>query len=105
MLNLLKSKEKEWPFDQSKNCATYTIKQIMNKEVPILVAYHDIEDHSWEFLSNIETTMDDAMLVSLESITNIDPTVFEIAMIEPGYHAWREAVGKEWNIEKTPIEE
>lgn len=37
--------------------------------------------------------MEDAKLVGLEQITKIDPTVLEVAKIEPGHHAWRNNVG------------
>lgn len=94
-----------WPFDQPKNCAVFTLRQIVEKEASILVVYHDIEDDGWQFLSNIETKSEDAMIVSLEEITKIDSTVFEVADIEPGYHAWRRSVGDEWMIAQTsPVE-
>ncbi len=104
MFNIFKKKQ-EWSFDQPKNCAVFTLRQIMNNEVPILVVYHDIDDDGWQFVSNIETKMEDAMLVSLEEITKIDPTVFEISTIQPGYHAWRQKIGSKWIIEKTPPDE
>jgi len=105
MFGLFKKSEKEWLFDQPRNCAVFTLRQIIEKTVPILVVYHDIDDHGWQFLSNIETRREDARIVGLEEITKLDPTVFEVAKIEPGYHAWRKAVGESWNIIKTPPEE
>ena len=98
----MNSNEDNWPFDQVRNCATFTIRQILEKEVPILVVYHDLDDEGWQFLSNIETKMEDAKLVSLESITKLDPSVFEVATIPPGYHAWRQTIEHDWIIEKTP---
>jgi hypothetical protein len=105
MFGFSKKEERVWPFDQPKNCAVFTLRQIMQKEVPILVVYHDIDDDGWQFVSNIETRMEDAMLVCLEEITTLDPTVFEVAEIRPGYHAWRNAVGDNWSIVQTPPEE
>ncbi|WP_144393890.1 hypothetical protein [Pleionea sediminis] len=98
-------KKKEWPFDQPKNCAVFTIKQIIEGTSPIQVVYHDREDDGWQFVSNIEYAMDDAKLVSLEEIIKIDPSVFEVAHIQPGYHAWRNKVGDKWTIAKTPPED
>jgi hypothetical protein len=97
--------EGEWPFDQPRNCAIYTIRQVIENEVPILVVYHDADDHGWQFLSNIETKADDAKIVSLESITRIDPSVFQVATIPPGFHAWRASVTSDWTIAETPKEE
>ena len=95
-------KKDSWPFDQAKNCAVLTLRQIVDKEIPITVVYHDLDDHGWQFLGNIETREEDAKLISLEEVTRLDPTVFQIASIEPGYHAWRRSVGDEWTIAKTP---
>lgn len=105
MFGIFKSTKKdEWPFDQPKNCAVFTISQIINGESPIQLVYHDLEDDGWQFVSNIEYTMADAKLVSLEEITKIDSTVFEVAHIDPGFHAWRDKVGDKWTVEKTPNE-
>jgi len=43
-----------------------------------------------------------APFLRLEEITKIDPTVFEVAKIEPGFHAWRNKIGDAWIIAKTP---
>ena len=94
--------EIEWPFDQPKNCAVFTICQIIEGDCPILVVYHEQEDAGWQFLANIKYTMDDTRLVGLEEITKIDPTTFEIATIKPGSHAWRNKVGDRWTIAITP---
>jgi len=104
MFGLFKKKVKEWPFDQPKNCAVFTIKQVIESKFPILLVYHDLEDNGWQFVSNVEFSMEDAKLVSLEEITKIDPTVCEVAKIEPGYHAWRTDTGSKWHVEKTPDE-
>lgn len=104
MFSTLKQKETEWPFDQAKNCAVYTISQILNSESPIHIVYHDLEDNGWQFLSNIEYSMEDAKIVTLEEITKIDPSVFDVAHIKPGFQAKRSAIGKEWEIAKTPLD-
>lgn len=102
MFGLFKKKKVEWPFDQPKNCAVFTIRQVIEGEEPIQVIYHDLEDDGWQFISNIEYSMDDAKLVSLEEITNIDPTVLEVASIKPGYYAWRNKIGDKWTVAITP---
>ena len=104
MFNPFKKKQIEWPFDQPKNCAVFTIRQVIDRESPIQIVYHDLEDDGWQFVSNIEYNMGDAKLVSLEEITKIDSSVFEIAHIEPGFHAWRNSVGEKWTVSRTPEE-
>ena len=66
--------------------------------------YHDADEDSWQFVSNIEYTMKETQIVSLEEITKIDSTVIDIAEIKPGYHAWRSAVGSKWHVAKMPDE-
>ena len=95
--------DENWPFDQPRNCATVTLRQIIEKEVPILRVYHDTDDHGWQFLSNIETSMKDAMLVSLGYITELDPSVFEVSNIPPGYHVWRRTVNDDWEVGETSV--
>jgi len=34
----------KWPFDQPRNCAVFTIRQIIDGECPIQVVYHDFKD-------------------------------------------------------------
>jgi len=104
MFNLFKKKEIEWLFDQPKTCAVFTIRQIIEGEIPIQIVYHDLEDDGWQFVSNIEYSMEDAKLVSLEEITKLDSSVFDVAHIEPGFHAWRNTPKDKWVIAKTPIE-
>ena len=62
---------------------------------------HDLEDHGWQFHSHCQSTMEDVMLVSLESVVNIDPSICKVAHILPGYNASRDTVESEWNISKT----
>ncbi|MDA3947568.1 MAG: hypothetical protein PF439_12890, partial [Helicobacteraceae bacterium] len=104
MFDIFKRKETEWPFDQPKNCAVFTIRQIIDGESPIQIVYHDLEDDGWQFLSNVEHSMEDAKIVSLEEITKIDSSILDIAKIEPGIHAWRNMIGDKWIIEQTPPE-
>ncbi len=98
MFGFFKSKEIEWPFDQPKNCAVFTIRQILEKETPIHVVYHDLDDNGWQFLSNIEYAEEDARIVSLEEITTLDPSIIKLAKMKPGYHAWRKSVGDKWIV-------
>ena len=53
MFNPFKKKQIEWPFDQPKNCAVFTIRQVIDRESPIQIVYHDLEDDGWQFVSNI----------------------------------------------------
>ncbi len=63
MFNLFKKRKSSWPFDQLESCASFTIKQIMDKTLPILIVYHDAEDLDWQFLNHADLKMEDALSV------------------------------------------
>jgi hypothetical protein len=86
----------DWPFDQPRNCATFTMRQVMDGSEPILLVSHDQDDHGWQFIGSSEALMADAMLVALEEVVRRDPTVIEVADLEPGWQALREFVGGPW---------
>jgi hypothetical protein len=39
-----------WPFDQPRNCAVFTTRQVLEGAEPILHVTHDSDDHGWQFL-------------------------------------------------------
>lgn len=85
-----------WPFDQSPNSATVTTTHVMNLGAPITRAYHDESDHGWQFFSEHISLSKDAMLVALQEVVEVDPTILEIADLPPGWMAQREAIGAPW---------
>ncbi|MCG8673678.1 MAG: hypothetical protein MI867_30095 [Pseudomonadales bacterium] len=101
MFKVFKKKNDIWPFDQPRNCAVFTIRQIIEGTAPIDIVYHDLEDNGWQFLSKIDYVTEDARIVGLEEITELDPSIFEVARIEPGCHASRANKSAKWVITKT----
>lgn len=107
---LFKKKKREhglqvdfWPFDQPRNCATFTMQQVMNGSEPILLVSHDAEDHGWQFIGTSDASMADAKVVCLEEIVRLDPTVLEVADLQPGWQAIRERVGGAWTRREHPL--
>jgi hypothetical protein len=93
----MNSKPKDaWPFDQPRNCATFTMRQILDGSEPILLVSHDEDDHGWQFIGTSDASMVDAKLVCLDHIVRLDPTVLEVADLQPGWQAIREFVGGPW---------
>ncbi len=90
-----------WPFDQAKNCATFTTTHVMRDGHDIVYVFHDAEDHGWQFHWKGEKSMSDAMLVALSEIVDRDPTVVEVADLPPGWKAWREKCGAPWQRSKN----
>jgi len=85
-----------WPFDQPRNCATFTMRQVLDGDEPILLVTHDADDHGWQFIGTTDASVADGKLVSLEEIVHLDPTVLEVADLPPGWEAVREHVGGAW---------
>jgi hypothetical protein len=78
------------------------MRQVMDGSEPILLVSHDEDDHSWQFIGSSDASMADAMLVALEEVVKVDPTVLEVADLEPGWQAVREAVGGSWSRRVHP---
>ncbi|HKB05973.1 MAG TPA: hypothetical protein VKD90_27510 [Gemmataceae bacterium] len=87
----------DWPFDDAKNTATLTVRQLVHGGQPILLVFHDADDGMWQFLTGETVDMSDAMLVSLESIYRRDPSVGELADLPLGWQASRASRAGRWN--------
>jgi hypothetical protein len=85
-----------WPFDQPPNCATFTMRQVLEGLEPIVVVYHDDEDHGWQFIGCTDASMTDVKIVSLGEIVQVDPTVLGVADLPPRWKATRTHVGGPW---------
>src|SRR5262245_6799741 len=68
-----------WPWDQPTNCAVITLRAIVMDGAPILHVTHDLDDHGWQFLDGGNVKMEDAMVVTLASIVDLDPSVASLA--------------------------
>jgi len=86
----------DWPFDQPRNCATFTMRQVLEGAESILRVTHDEDDHGWQFIGSSNALVADCKLVSLEEIAQLDPTILEVADLEPGWQAFRDFVGAPW---------
>lgn len=91
-----------WPFDQPRNCATLTMRQVLEGSEPILLVSHDADDHGWQFIGSSDAAMADAKVVCLEEIVQLDPTVLEVADLPPGWQAVRKKVGAPWSRREHP---
>ncbi len=91
-----------WPFDQPRNCATIAMRQVLDREEPILLVSHDEDDHGWQFIGSSDFLVEDGRVVCLEHVVNHDPSVLEVADLQPGSHAIREYVGGPWTRYESP---
>lgn len=85
-----------WNFDQAKNVATITTKQVMKEGYPILQVIHYSDDHSWAFMCGTTCETEDSLLVSMEQVVSTDQSLHDIANLPPGWVAERESKEGSW---------
>lgn len=86
-----------WVFDQPRNAATMTTSHVMRDGAVITRAYHDENDHGWQFYSEHVTLTKDSMIVVLDEIVALDQSVTEISDLPPGWMAQRTGRGFPWH--------
>ena len=86
----------DWPSDQPRNCATLTMRQVLDGTEAILLVSHDADDHGWQFIGTTDASVEDGQVVCLEHMAHLDPTVLEVADLPPGWQAIRDRVGGTW---------
>ncbi len=90
------NKRPPWPFEDSQNVAVITLEKIMNRQSSVLYVTHDAEDGMWQFLDGDEVNEEEARLISLMEMVNIDSTLTQLYDLPRGWMAWRENEESEW---------
>lgn len=85
-----------WLFDQPPNCATFVTRGLIEERRPILFVSHDADDHGWQFHDTLDANPEDARIVCLREVLEIDPKMTELADLEPGWVAWRRPPEDAW---------
>lgn len=90
----------KWQFNDPPNLAVIVNKAIILKGDWIAYVSHDLDDGGWQFHADQPepVTQDDAMLVSLKNIVDLDPSIVDLAGLPPGWHAWRDSKESKWQI-------
>lgn len=79
--------------------AIITSKYVINNDTEILNVYRDL-DGDWQFLGNEDLQEEDAKVISLAQILEIDSTISSILNLDAGYCAKRKFLGDKWIIKK-----
>jgi hypothetical protein len=93
-----------WPFDQPKNCGTILSRAVLEGRRSITFVSHDADDHGWQFLDNETNEPNQAALVCLSAVPELDPTVLQVADLEPGWIATRTDINSPWMREPNSDE-
>ncbi|HLX70785.1 MAG TPA: hypothetical protein VKV04_14245 [Verrucomicrobiae bacterium] len=91
-----------WPFNDPPNVAVFTSKKILDDNDWIQTVTHDEDDGAWQFHPYGGTVESDAKVVSLKTITQIDPSVLELADLPLGWCAWRSTKEGQWKRDRRP---
>lgn len=92
----------DWPFEDPRNCATFTTRQVIYSGKPVLLVTHDADDGYWQFLDGGDVTAADALIVALHEVVDRDPTLRELADLPLGWRALRDFPGGQWRRELKP---
>ena len=79
-------KDMKCPFSDAPNTACFTCRHVLEENRPIRYVSHD-EDGYWQFLCGGNHTEEDARVVSLVSVWEMDESVGELAGLDYGESA------------------
>ena len=88
-----KKKTLSFPFDDQQNTVCIVC-------CPILYVSHDEDDGMWQFLCGSNHNIEDARIVSLFEVYNIDYSIGLLKDMPRGYYAIRENVESDWIVKK-----
>lgn len=86
-----------WPFSDPPNVAVFTNKKIVNKTDWIQRVTHDEGDGAWQFHPQGGTTKEEASIVGLNTIADIDPSILALYDLPLGWCAWRKTQNDQWS--------
>jgi hypothetical protein len=79
-----------WNFPDPWNVAVITTWQILRSEDWIAHVFHDEDDGCWQFHGPGESKVEDAAVIALGEMFDMDNSIGELADLPEGWHAWRE---------------
>jgi hypothetical protein len=84
-----------WVFDQTPDTACITCRSVVEGAAVLSVTHYD-EDDSWAFLDGQPYDMRTALVVAMQTVISVHPSLTDIADLPPGWSAVRGAVGQPW---------
>lgn len=93
----------DFKFREVKNLATFTTRQWIEQQKPILRVVHD-DDGDWQFLTG-DQLPEDIKVVALEELVLRDNTLNEIFDLDYGEGAEREFIGGQWTRNKVEYDD
>lgn len=91
----------DFKFNEPKNLTTFTTRQWLDENKPILRVVHD-NDGDWQFLTG-DQKQEDIKIIALEQLINQDNTLNELFDLEYGEEAERDCIEKKWTRKKLKM--
>jgi hypothetical protein len=89
-------------FEEPKNLAVVTTRSIAIERNPILRVYHGV-DGDWQFHHEENPQQENAMVLALSEILEIDESINELSDLPRGWMAWRNNSEEIWQRKKNPL--
>ncbi len=86
----------EYKFLDDKNTMAITTKKIVSGQSDILLVSHDEDDGMWEFLDGEDVCEENALVVSMSEMVQIDESINKLYDLPLGWVAYRESKTTEW---------
>ena len=100
------SRRRKWPFADPKNAIALTMPEVAEGKNPILLVTHDADEGTWQFHDGRDDPdPNQGIVVCLEHVYAIDPSVGELADLPLGWRAWRDKPDQPWQREEMEPEE
>ncbi|MBQ5333208.1 MAG: hypothetical protein J6K92_08115 [Oscillospiraceae bacterium] len=90
----------DFPFYDAPDTAAICCCHVSDEEKPILFVSHDDEDGMWQFLCGEAHETDEARIVSLKYIFDLDNSVGMLKDMPCGYYSTRKNQNDKWIILK-----
>lgn len=81
------------------NTAVFTTRFVVESSSPILYVTHD-SDGDWHFMGDDDADEEDAKLVSIKNILDLDYSINNLPSLDQGFRAVRLRIKDSWDIFK-----
>ena len=85
--------------EENKNKSAITTKYVVNNNSIIVSVFYD-EDGDWQFLGEEEVSEEDAIVVSIQEMIDIDKSLVNLPDLKEGESAYRNNKESIWLIRK-----
>lgn len=85
--------------EENKNKSAITTKYVVNNNSIIVSVFYD-EDGDWQFLGEEEVSEEDAIVVSIQEMIDIDKSLVNLPDLKEGESAYRRNKESIWLIRK-----